>query len=187
MLTLCRLFVPLALSLPPWHTKMHLSTPSVPFSFEVPSLPQRWPHCPSPPAFARPSDHLICQPNLSRLLQLRWGGPQIPALSRSSSGSRFCSRPDHTCHLRGTPGPGIWTAGLSFIPHLGPLIPSQLLVPAACHWGMAGTQSCSCKGGLFKQSQRKSCSGGVSRSNFICDSYFFFSMTSLLTEVNEWM
>jgi len=46
-------------------------------------------------------------------------GPQTPSLSSSSSPSRFCSRPDHTCHLHRTQGPGTFAAmGLSSIPHL---------------------------------------------------------------------
>lgn len=48
---------------------------------------------------------LSVSPAALRLLQLQ-RGPQTPSLSSSSSPSRVRTRPDHTCHLHRTQGPG---------------------------------------------------------------------------------
>lgn len=76
-----------------------------------------------PPSF-RPSV-LSVSPAPPCLLQLQ-RGPQTPSLSPpppppppSSSPSRFCTRPDHTCHLHRTQGPrDLSLGGLPSIPHL---------------------------------------------------------------------
>lgn len=97
-----------------------------------------------------------------RPLQLQ-RGPQTPSLSSSSSPSRFCTRPDHTCHLHRTQGPGTLAAGLSSIPYLAlqslssPHPGTLSLRNGRCRGpGQSGTQSCCCEDVCFKQSQRES-------------------------------
>ncbi|KAK5912938.1 hypothetical protein CesoFtcFv8_002766 [Champsocephalus esox] len=56
-------------------------------------------------------------------------GPQTPSLSSSSSPSRFCCRPDHTCHLHRTQGPRDLRRYGAFI-HPSPR-PSEPLIPSS--------------------------------------------------------
>ena len=69
------------------------------------------------PALSFPSSVLSVSPAPPRLLQLQ-RGPQTPSLSSSSSPSRPCTRPDHTCHLHRTQPRDLTPPRLSSIPHL---------------------------------------------------------------------
>lgn len=81
----------------------------------------------------RPSDCLVCQPRSSPPAAAATRGPQTPSLSSSYSPSRFCTRPDHTCHLHRTRGPGTLAAGAFIHPITSPFRASHPLIPAPCH------------------------------------------------------
>lgn len=179
--------------------------------------------CPptQPPILCLKSHLHLCAPTLSfpssaclnvisvslappRLLQLQ-PGLQTPSLSSSSSLWRFCTWPHHTCHLHRRQNPGTWAAGAFIHSSPRPSRASHPLIPAPCHWGMAGAEGRGRVGhrapvvkkkNVLSGARGNQCRWGVClRASFAVrfDSYFFFLMIFLygwvwgVDELNECM